>query len=198
MRPIACALVLLVAAACGGPDGAGDGQGESELSGLVLTEEEAPDGLELRAEGAIASLREVLPPTMAAPQLPPVPTEVRRAFEDGWEAAYAGGSGSGPGSATSSVFRFSDEANAGRFLEYLREAQSVPLSPRAPGSFELVEAPTLGDEGYAWHRPAPGGETSGCSWRRGNLVLTLTLGGPVGAAPSAAVLELGRLIDSRL
>jgi hypothetical protein len=196
MRPLACALVLLLTS-CGGDESV-DRQGAGELAGFVLREDEAPPGLELEARNRIESLRDVLPPTAAAPQLPPLPTELRRAFEDGYEAAYAGGSDEGLSSGVSSVLRFSDQGNAGLFLDYLRDAQSAPLSPRAPGSIELVEAPTLGDEGYAWHSLAPGGETSGCSWRRGDLVLTLTLSGTVGSAPSAATLELGRSIDSRL
>ena len=199
MRPLACALAALLAAAgCGGSEQPEDGRAADELARFVLSEDEAPPGLELEGRSRIGSLRDVLPPTTAAPQLAPLPTELRGAFEDGYEAVYAGEAGSGPTSVISSVLRFSDDASAEGFLDYLREAQSVPISPRAPGSLELVEAPTLGDGGHAWHSTAPGGETSGCSWRRGNLVLTLTLGGPVGSAPSSLATELGRSIDSRL
>jgi hypothetical protein len=63
---------------------------------------------------------------------------------------------------------------------------------------ELVETPGLGEEGYGWHRAAPGAETSGCSWRRDDLVLTLTLGGSAGDASPGVAIELAGTVDARL
>ena len=126
-----------------------------------------------------------------------LPKVIRRSFVGGYDARYVGTGEDGPTSLTSSVLRFSDDTGAGGFLEYLREIQSQ-TSTREVGTVELLEAPGLGEEGYAWHRAAPGVETSGCSWRRGDLVLTLTLGGPAGRAAPATALELAGTVDARL
>ena len=198
MRALAVTLALVAAVSCGS-DQPSTEEGESELDGLALQEEEAPEGLELRTSGPVGSVREVLPPRSAAPQLPTLPTELRRSFVEGYDALYGGDPADGPTSATSSVLRFADAAAATLFLEYLREVQTGEITLGSDRQdIELIEAPTLGEEGYAWHRILPGGEASGCSWRREELVFTLTLGGPLGRAPGASALELARTLDSRL
>jgi hypothetical protein len=197
----ALVLSLTVAlAACGGPDEpSGRGAG-SDLADVPLRAAEAPEGLERGdAGGPIGSLREVLPPQSAVPQLPVLAKEIRQGFLGGYEAVYRGSPEEGPASAVSSALRFADPETAARFLEYLRELQTGETTVGSSRQdIELLEAPNLGDEGYSWHRVAPGGETSGCSWRRGDLVLTLTIAGPVGRAAAAPALELARTVDSRL
>jgi hypothetical protein len=198
VRALASTLALLALISCGSDQPSTEG-GDSELAGLTLLEDEAPEGLELRASGSVGSVREVLPPRSAAPQLPPLSTELRRSFVDGYDAVYGGDPTEGPTSATSSVLRFNDGAGAALFLGYLREVQTGEVTlGSSRQDIELLEAPTLGEEGYAWHRVLPGGEASGCSWRREELVFTLTLGGPLGRAPGASALELARTLDSRL
>jgi hypothetical protein len=124
---------------------------------------------------------------------------MHRDFLGGYEAVYRGSSDQGPTSASSSALRFAAPETADSFLDYLREAQAGEVTVGSSREdIQLLDTPNLGEEGYGWHRLAPGGETSGCSWRRGDLVLTLTLGGPVGRAPSAAAIELSRAVDSRL
>ena len=199
MRHPAIAVLILGAVACGGSDEAPDRGPASELAPLPLRAEEAPEGLELDRDGPIDSLRDVLPPPSAVPQLPPLGKSIHAGFIGGYEVIYRGSPDQGPTSATSSALRFEEPEVAAAFLEYLREVQTGEVTlGSSRQDIELLEAPTLGDEGYGWHRVAPGGETSGCSWRRGDLVLTLTLGGPVGRAPSTEALELSRAVDSRL
>lgn len=196
MHALAVSISILLLAGCGGPEP--DGSGRSELEGFTLRPDEAPQGLELASQGPIESFREVLPPRTAAPQLPPLGTEVRRAFLGGYEAVYRGRQG-GLSSAASSVLRFSDAGAAAAFLEHLRGIQAAEV---AVGSSrmdtELLEAPAIGDQAYAWHRVTPGAETSGCSWQHDDLVLTITLGGAIGHAPAAASLDLARTVDAGL
>jgi len=198
----ALALSLTVAlAACGGPDEPSGGGPGADLADVPLRPAEAPGDLEPDEEagGPIDSLREVLPPRSAAPQLPPLPMDVRQGFLGGFETLYRGSPEQGPTRAASSALRFADPETAARFLEYLREVQTGETTVGSSRQdIELLEAPNLGDEGYGWHRATPGGETSGCSWHRGDLVLTLTMAGPVGRAAAATALELARTVDSRL
>ena len=200
MRALALSLTVALAA-CGGPDEPLAGGPGSDLAEVPLRPAEAPGGLDADEEagGPIGSLREVLPPRSAAPQLLPLAKEVRRGFLGGYETLYRGSPEEGPTRVASSALRFADPETAARFLDYLREVQTGETTVGSSRQdIELLEAPNLGDEGYGWHRVAPGGETSGCSWRRGDLVLTLTLGGPVGRAAAATTLELARTVDSRL
>lgn len=192
---LAAALFLLVS--CGGSDETPSAREAESLAGFTLRPEEAPAGLEPdeAATGPIESLRDVLPPRSDAPQLPPLAKSVRRAFLGGYDAVFAGTEEDGPTSLASSALRFSEAAHAAAFLTYLRDIQSEAVTV---GSSELLETPNLGEEGYGWHGQAPGGETSGCSWRRGDLVLTLTLGGPLGRAPAERAIELARGLDARL
>lgn len=197
MRALALAVALVAAASCGGSDRAPFEEEGDGLGALVLRPDEAPSGLELDEEtgGPIDSVRELLPPRTDAPQLPSLPKTVLHAFLGGYDAVYAGNPDTGPTSASSSVIRFSASDSAAAFLAYLRKVQSEAITV---GSSEIVETPGLGEEGYGWHRSAPGGETAGCSWRRGDLVLTLTLGGPLGRAPVQQAIELARRLDARL
>ena len=198
-RALALSLVATLLTACGGSEGGPPDDATSELADLALRPEEAPAGLELDqdASGSRAFLRDVLPPRSSSPALPLLPKVVRRAFAGGYDARYRGTGQDGPTSLASSVLRFTDAENAATFLGYLREVQSL-TSTREVGSVELLETPGLGEEGYGWHREAPGAETSGCSWRRGVLVLTLTLGGPLGRAGPDAAIELAGTVDARL
>ena len=199
-RAVALSLLAGALVACGGPDGGGSSaDGGSELADLALRPEEAPEGLELDedASGERALLRDVLPPESSSPHLPPLAKPVRRAFEGGYDARYVGTGQAGPTSLASSALRFADADSATAFLDYLRQVHSL-RSTREVGSVELVETPGLGEEGYGWHRRVPGAETSGCSWRRGELVLTLTLGGPLGRAGPEAAIELAGTVDARL
>lgn len=197
MRALAASISILLLAGCGGPEP--DGSGRPELEGFTLRPDDAPEGLELASQGPIESFREVLPPRTAAPGLPPLGTEVRRAFLGGYEAVYRGRREGGLSSAASSVLRFSDSGAAAAFLEHLRGIQAAEV---AVGSSrmdtELLEAPAIGDLAYAWHRVTPGAETSGCSWQHDDLVLTITLGGAIGRAPAAASLDLARTVDAGL
>lgn len=195
-RPLAPLLVLLLAISCGGSTADSPQQASDELADLALRPDETPEGLSLDEEvsGPIDLLREVLPPPSDAPQLPPLAKPVRRGFLGGYETVYGGGEATVTHIA-SSVLRFSEAAHAAAFLTYLREIQTDALSV---GASEIVETPGLGEEGYGWHRSAPGGETSGSSWRRGDLVFNLTLAGRLGEAAAARAVELARLIDQRL
>jgi hypothetical protein len=183
--------------ACGGSDRTPAEQEAESLAGLTLRPDAVPDALEPdeEATGPIGSLRDVLPPRSDAPQLPPLAKSVRRAFLSGYDAVYAGTEEDGPTSLTSSVLRFSEATHASAFLTYLRDVQSEAVMV---GSSELLEAPGLGEEGYGWHGQAPGGETSGSVWRRGELVFTLTLGGGLGDVPAERALELARDLDASL
>jgi hypothetical protein len=201
VRALALAFALLAAASCGGSiDGPADGEGEA-LADLALRPDEVPEGLEPddEASGPMASLRDVLPPETAAPHLPALAKEARRSFVAGYDAVYRSEDQQGPAEMTSSVIRFAEADQASTFLAYLREIQTSEVtvgSSRA--DVDLLETPALGEEGYGWHRSAPGGESSGCSWRRGDLVFTLTISGPLGGAPAERAVELAGRLDDRL
>lgn len=199
MRRALCLAVALLTAACGGPEGGDSSEPGSPLAHLALRPEDAPSGMELdeEASGEMGSFQEVLPPRSDVPQVQPLPKTVRRSFVGGYDARYRGMGQGGPTSLTSSVLRFSDAANAEVFLDYLQAVQSR-TGTREVGTVTLVETPGLGEEGYGWHRAVPGAETSGCSWRRGDLVLTLTLGGPAGHASPEAAIDLAGTVDARL
>ena len=194
----AAVALALVAVACGGPEEPPQRETESELARLTLRPEHLPDGLELDedASGPVSSIRGVLPPPTDAPGLTPLGRATRRAFVSGFKARYVGTGEGTPASVASSAVRFADEAHAATFLDYLRAVQLAPVPGRTSESPAEVPAPGLGEEGYAWHRESIGGETAGCSWRDGDLVLTLTLGGPLGTASAAEALELAQLVGA--
>jgi hypothetical protein len=190
--------VLLLVSACGGDSGHDQtDDGSAGLADLVLHEDEAPQGssLDEGASGGIESLREVLPPRSDVPELPPLAKPAQRGFVGGYGSVYRGSAESGLSEVVSSVVRFGDAAQAAVFLAYVRAAQTQAISV---GPSESFEAPGVGEEGYAWHRTVPGGETSGCSWRRAELVFALTLSGHLGEAPAERAVELARQIDQRL
>jgi hypothetical protein len=186
--------VVVTAASCDGSQGS-RGDAPRGLAGLALRPGEAPQGsvLDQEAGGPIDSLREVLPPRTDAPELPPLAKTVRRAFLGGHDVVYRGQGGLTE--VTSSVLRFADAANAGGFLAYLKDAQAKAISV---GASEILETPGLGEEGYGWHRTVPGAETAGCTWRRGELVFTLTLAGGLGDAPAQRAVDLATRVDQRL
>jgi len=198
-RVLRLALALLFLAACGGSAGEGSDDSGSPLADLALRPDEAPAGMELDedASGQLTFFRDVLPPQSDIPQVEPVPKSVRRSFLGGYHARYVGDEESEGRSLSSSVLQFTDPANAASFLDYLREVQSQ-TSTREVGTVEILETPGLGEEGYGWHRAAPGAETSGCSWRRGDLVVTLTLGGSAGEASPEMANDLAGTVDARL
>jgi hypothetical protein len=190
-------LVLFLAVSCGGDDHPATDDRAAGLADLALRGDEVPSGLELNDEtsGTIDSLRDVLPPRSDAPGLPTLPKPVRRGFLGAYDAVYRGDQDGGPAEVTSSVIRFTEEALATAFLTYLRAVQSEAITVGSP---EIVETPGLGEEGYGWHRRVPDAETSGTSWRRDDLVFTLTLSGALGEAPVQRAVELARRMDSRL
>jgi hypothetical protein len=191
------AVVLVLGPSCdsGGPsaDGERDG-GASALSSVPLRAAEAPRGLELdpAGTGPIDSLRQILPPRSHFPNLQPVPDRVRDAFRDGFERAFT--DPKGEGAVTSSAVRFADPVSAASFLSYLR---GLPVGGNA-AAVEDVRAEGLGEEGYGWHLEVPESESSGYGWRAGDLVLTLSLAGPIGRAGQDAALALAARIDGRL
>lgn len=196
-RAVVVLLPVLVLVACGDEDPSPPREAASELASLTLRPGEAPEGLALveDAGGNIGAVRDVLPPATDAPQLPPLPKEVRTGFREGYESVYRRGTSAELVDVTSSALRFSDGELAATFLAYLRQVQDEAITV---GTSELLDTPGLGEEGYGWHRTVPGAETSGCSWRRGDLVFTLTVGGPLGQAPAAGTVELAKAIDARL
>jgi hypothetical protein len=199
VRKLALATLLLTAVSCGGSPDPTEERG-SELADLTLRDHDAPAGMELDEDssGPMGSVRDVLPPATDVPHLPRLAKEARRSFEAGYDAVYRAETQEAPAEVSSSVVRFGDATSAGAFLDYLHEVQTSEVtvgSSRA--QIEEVAAPSMGEEGYAFHRSTPGGETSGCSWRRGELVFTLTLTGSLGEASAERALELGRLVDER-
>jgi len=195
-RVRAAILVFALASACddgdGGPAPARDEQAGSGLASAPLRAPEIPDGLEPAPEGTgpIGSIREVLPPRRRFPNLPPLPEELREAFRDGYRRAFA----SPEVNLSSTVVRLADSIAASAFLAYLRE---LPVGGNAATAVE-VPATGLGEEGYGWHLEVPGSESSGFTWRTGDLVATITMSGPIGEADPDAALPLAERVDGRL
>lgn len=193
-------LALLLPACAGGDGGTTEERREeaaSALEDVPLREDEAPDGLERsdRGTGPIRSLREILPPRSAFPNLPPVPAAVTRGFRGGYQVVYSRSSGEGgPSSAASSAIRFSEEGAASAFVAYLRQVQVG--AGRGPERME-VPAAGLGEEGFGWHLEEPLSESSTVVWRSGDLVLTVSLGGPIGSASPELALALARRMEGR-
>ena len=190
-------MVVVLGVSCdgGGPSrGGGSDHEGSALSSVPLRSGEAPQGLRLDpgGTGPIGVLREILPPRARFPNLRPVPDRIREAFRDGFERAFA--DPSGDRAATSSAVRFADPLSAAAFLAYLHE---LPVGGNATAA-EDVDAAGLGEEGYGWNIEVPESESSGFGWRSGDLVLTLSLAGPIGDAGPEAALELAERIDGRL
>jgi hypothetical protein len=169
------------------------------LEGIPLQEEEVPEGLEPSegGTGPIGSLREVLPPRSALPNRPPLPVQLSESFRGGFGTVYARGEeGDGaPASASSSAIRFSDPGTASSFLAYLRQVQVG--AGRGPARVD-VPVSDLGDEGFGWHLEEPLGESSTIVWRTGDLVLTVSLGGPIETATPERALGLARTVDRRM
>jgi hypothetical protein len=114
-----------------------------------------------------------------------------RDFEAGYQRVFVA-EDAGPQSAASSALRFSGTTPAESFLDFFRtihEATSVD---------PLLGADGLGEEAYGWTRQVPGSETTGFVWRRGDLVLTLTVSARVGDAAPERVLSVARSVDQRL
>ena len=200
-----CVALALLGAACDGGDPPTTVERAETLEDVPLREEEAPEDLELDdVSGPAESFRDILPPARAVPFLPPAPKEVVRGFEAGYQNVYLAEEAGGEGlsSATSSAVRFSGADIASRFVAFLREVQEATVRTEGrehlPEAGAIVEAPALGEEGYGWHRAMPGGETAGYVWRRGDLVVTVTLSGTIGSASTGNALRLARTIDGRL
>ena len=198
----AMAAVLVLCSGCGNDERATPTEQAEEaasaLEDVPLREEEAPDGLEAseRGTGPIETIREVLPPRSAVPNLPPVPTAVFRGFRGGYQVVYVrSGEGEGPASAASSAIRFAGADAASTFMAYFREAQVG--AGRGTERVELSVA-GLGDEGFGWHIEEPLSESSTIVWRAGDLVLTVTLGGPIGTATPERAQSLARRMDGRI
>ncbi|MGH2678388.1 MAG: hypothetical protein ACRDHB_08520 [Actinomycetota bacterium] len=193
--------VIALFSACGGDEQATPTERREEAASALedapLREDEAPDGLEPsdRGTGPIESVREILPPRQFS-NLTPIPVALARAFQGGFEVAYdrAGGE-EGLASAASSAIRFADEGTASGFMSYFREVHVG--AGRDP---ERAEFPVtwLGDEGFGWHQEEPLAESSTVVWRSGNLVRTVTLSGPIGAATPDRALALARRMEARL
>jgi hypothetical protein len=201
-RAVVLAVAAVLLSGCGGDREAGSDdrveEAASELEDVPLREDEAPDALEPSEEGTgpIASLRGVLPPRSAFPNLPPIPGSIRRAFEGGYQVLYVRAEGGpGPASAASSVIRFGSSDRAGAFLAYLREVQVG--AGRGPERVE-VSVSDLGEEAFGWHLEEPFGESSTVVWTSGDLVLTVALGGRAGSAAPERAAALARTIDRRL
>jgi hypothetical protein len=201
------ALLLLVPAvlavpACGdGPSSPGERRQEaaSVLEDVPLQEDEVPGRLEPTEEGTgpIGSLREVLPPRSALPNRPPLPAPLSESFRGGFETVYARGEEGqgGPASASSSAIRFSDPGTASSFVAYLREVQVG--AGRGPARVD-VPVGDLGDEAFGWHLEEPLGEASTIVWRTGDLVLTVSMGGPIETATPERALGLAQTMHRRL
>jgi hypothetical protein len=207
LRPavlIAFLLAVLFLPGCDGGGGPGDNPqpAGSALAGVPLRPDEVPGGLRLQEEGSgpVESLREVLPPREAVPNRQPLPGGMSQAFRDGYRTVFAGADGPGTSSvqgltsAASTAVRFADGSAAGRFLEYLREVQT---GAGQTARREDLPAPGLGEVGFGWRHEVPFAESFGYVWRSGDVVLSVTVGGGVGATDSTEVLELAELVDAR-
>jgi hypothetical protein len=196
-------LLLIV---CGLLAGCSDGEGTpqaqreeaaSELEDVPLREDEVPESLETaeQATGPIDSLREVLPPRLLLPNRPPLPGRFSDAFRGGYETVYIRGGGGGPASAASTALRFQDGSTAGAFLAFF---QDVQVSAGRDIGREDVPISDLGDRAFGWHLTEPQAESSTVVWQRGDLVLTVTMAGPIGTACVDRTLALARQVDGRL
>ena len=187
-------VVAVLAVACDGPDGRPEPpEGEdagSAFAAVVLTDDEVPGGLETAGEGPIASIGGLLPPRRRDPGLPPLPEGLRGSFVEGYRRSFAGDRGA----ASSTVVRMSDPGAASGLLNYLR------LLPVGGHAAEPVEVPAtgLGEDGYGWHLLVPENESSGFVWRVGEVIASVTLSGPVGAAGPDVSLPLAERVDGRL
>lgn len=197
------AFLLIVAgllSGCGDGEGTPQAQREetaSELEDVPLREDEVPEGLEAeeQATGPVDSLREVLPPRLLLPNRPPLPARLSDAFRGGFETVYGRAGGGGPASAASSVVRFQDASTAGSFLAFFQEVQ---VSAGRDIGREDVPISDLGDRAFGWHLTEPQAESSTLVWQRGDLVLTVTMAGPIGTAGVDRTLALARQVDGRL
>jgi hypothetical protein len=192
-RGLALAVVLLIVS-CDGPDGGpgpDEGGGGSGLGSVVLRQGEVPAELEAGPGGPIGSIRDVLPPRQRFPNLPPLPDGLREGFVEGFRRSFAGPDG---GAASSTVVRMADVTTASALVGYLR---LLPVGGHAAAP-EEVPATGLGEEGYGWHLLVPENESSGYVWRSGDLVASVTLSGPVGAAGTGTCLSLAERVDGRL
>jgi hypothetical protein len=208
LRPAfrAALAALLLLSGCDGGEEATEGGPPPErvaaLAGVPLRPEEVPQGLrpEEDRSGPIRSLREVLPSREAVPNRPPVPGGLTGAFRDGYQAVYtadSGGLGSPPQgitSAASTAVRFTYGSAAGRFLEYLREVQT---GAGQTAEREELPAEGLGEAGFGWRHKVPFAESFGYVWRSGDVVISLTMDGAVGATDAEEVLALAARIDAR-
>jgi hypothetical protein len=169
----------------------------SELEDVPLREEEVPESLETaeQATGPIASLREMLPPRMLLPNRPPLPGRLSDAFLGGYETVYTRARGGGPASAASSVVRFQDAGSAESFLAFFQEVQ---VGAGRDIGREDVPISDLGDRAFGWHLTEPQAESSTLVWRRNDLVLTVTMSGPIGTAGVDRTLALARQVNGRL
>ena len=194
MRAIAVGIAVAVALAGCGADAPRnetvvERRGDA-LEDVPLRANEAPDGLEedARGTGPVAGLRDILPRRRDAPGLPPVPPELFESFVAGYERLFTGARRT----AASSALRFADASSAAQFLSLLHDIHTDRLEEEGDLALEL------GDEGYAWTHDEPGAQSSGAVWRRGDLVLSVSLSGPLGEASPGGALGLARVIDTRL
>jgi hypothetical protein len=194
-------LALSVLPACGEGERTSPGERREEaasaLEDVPLQEEEVPEGLEPNdgATGPIGSLREVLPPRSLLPNLPPLPGQLPEAFRGGFETGYRRGEDGGPASVASSAIRFSGPDPASGFVSYLREVQVG--AGRGPARTEVPVA-SLGEEAFGWYTEEPLGESSTVVWRTGDLVLTVSAGGPIGSASPERAVALARTVQRRV
>jgi hypothetical protein len=211
---LAVALVVLVA--CGGDDGPAAGEADAEehpLAGVTLQPEDVPADLEADPQetGPAPGIRALLPRRRQFPSLPPLPDGLAAGFGDGYRAGYAvsGQLGAVPPPpqegqvtfATSTVARMDEPETAADLFDYL---MSLHLGVEAPLPRDEVPAAGLGDERYGWHKGVDisgpevrGTESFGYVWRRGEMVLTVTLGGAPGAVSSEAARDLAGAVDAR-
>jgi hypothetical protein len=193
-------LVMSLLAGCGDREGTPQAQREevaSELEDAPLREDEVPEGLETyqQATGPIASLREVLPPRLLLPSRPPLPGRLSDAFRGGYKTVYARARGRGPASAASTVVRFEDPGTAESFLVFFQEVQ---VGAGRDIGRQDVPISDLGDRAFGWHLTEPQAESSTVVWQRDALVVTVTMGGPIGTAGVDRTMALARHVNGRL
>ncbi len=190
------AVLAVIASGClgegGGPPATIEERGD-ELEDVPLRADEAPPGLQedQRGSGPVEGLRDVLPPRRTAPGLPEVPRSLIHDFEAGYQRLFVA-EGGGPQSGASSALQFADSAAAAAFLELLKTTHDATTEE------PLLESVALGEEAYGWTRQIPGAQTTGFVWRRGDLVLTVTVSARVGDGGPDRVLPVARRVDQRL